>query len=367
MKTIALLRSYPKDAAFAKAASVLAGEFKVECYIWDRQLDFVPGEGLKNVLYKKYGLRAGFYSLGTFLKLPLFEAWLLFKLLFAKFDAIHAFDLDTGFVGLLVAKLRAKTFVYHCLDPYSAALPAGWPGFLGKAARKLENIVISHADLFIITDLLRMPQHEGARPKKVIEFANVPFLKVTRSQKPVNLDFFAGYIGSLIEGRNLINIVEAAWELKGQGVKLVIGGFGPLEETIRKLSQKYENVLFTPWIPYEQVLEMERSFDVFVYITDKTHTGQRWVSPNKLFESMAFGTPIIVGEGTLAAERVEAVGNGVVVHYGSKEELQRALLDFSNNPRLAGEMGARGKKEFEKNWAPEKMKKRLLDAYRELI
>jgi len=366
MKKIALLRSYPKDAALPRVAAALAEVYGVDCYIWDRQRDFAPGAGPANVHYEKCGLRSGYHSLGTFLKLLLFEAWLFFRLLFAKCDAIHAIDLDTGFVGLLIAKLRSRPFVYHCLDPYYGALPQSWPGFLGSVAQRLENIVISYADLFIITDLLRMPQHEGSRPKKVLEFANVPSPEISM-RKIGDEAFVAGYIGSLIEGRDLINVVEAVGELKDRGVKLVIGGFGPLEDTIKELSQKYDNVLFTSWIPYEKVLEMERSFDVFVYITDKMHAGQRWVSPNKLFESMAFGTPIIVGEGTLAAGRVEAAGNGIVVRYGSKEELQRALLDLRDNPHLAGEMGARGKKEFEKNWHPERMKRRLLDAYHEII
>ena len=37
-------------------------------------------------------------------------------------------------------------------------------------------------------------------------------------------------------------------------------------------------------------------------IGDPDHAGYRWVSPNKVFESMALGRPIIVAERTLAAE-----------------------------------------------------------------
>lgn len=367
MKKIAVLRAYPKDAAFTRVVTVLAQKYEVDCYIWDRQRDFKPAVDIANVKYNRCGIRSGYYSLSTFLKMFLFEAWLSLKLLTARMDCIHAIDLDTGFIGLLIAKLRSKAFVYQCLDPYYAALPAGWPGFLGRLAQRMENIVISHADFFVITDLLRMPQHEGAKPKRVVEFANVPPLNVIQLQKTDHGEFVAGYIGSLIEGRNLAHIVEAIGELKGQGIKLIIGGFGPLEDKIKEISRKYENVFFTSWISYEKVLEMERTFDVFVYITDKMHLGQRWVSPNKLFESMAFGTPIIVGEGTLAAERVGVVGNGIIIRYGSKEELQKAVLDLKNNEHLARVMGERGRMEFERNWGPETMKSRLLEGYKEII
>jgi len=367
MKKIALLRANPKDAGFLKILYSLAKEYKVDCYIWDRQGDYKSIEENANIEYKKCRIRAGFYRISTFLKLFLFESWLFLKLLVAKVDCIHAIDLDTGLVGLCAAKLRAKYFVYQCLDPYYAALPKNWPNFLARLAKKLENIVISHADIFIITDLLRMPQHEGSRPKQIIEIANVPYLDISQIRGSKVDGFVTGYIGSLIEGRNLTTIIEAIGEIKDQGVKLIIGGFGPLEEKIKEIARKYENISYTKWIPYTKVLEIENSFDIFIHITDKENEGQKWVSPNKLFESMAFSKPIIVGEGTLAAKRVASIGNGMAIQYGSMEELKKAILKFKNNPNIIQEMGEKGRKEFDNNWSPEVMESRLLEAYIKLI
>lgn len=366
LKKIALLRSNPKDAALGRVVSTLSRKYFVECYIWDRQRDYQAAVTNANVCYIKCGIRAGFFDLSTFLKLFLFEIWLFAKLLFAGVDCIHAIDLDTGFAGLCVAKLRGKQFVYQCLDPYYASLPKSWPKILAEIAGRLENFVISHADLFIITDLLRMPQHEGSRPKKVLEIANVPPVGLFRLREKETDKFVVGYIGSLAEGRNLDTIIDAAGELKDEGVKLIVGGFGPLAEVIREHAERCDNVVYVPWIPYEKVLELERGFDLFVCVMDSNSESYKWVSPNKLFESMAFGSPIIVGEGTLAANRVDAVGNGVAVPYGSKVDLKKAILMFKEDPSVAREMGARGKAEFERNWRPEIMAGRLLDAYRDI-
>lgn len=313
--------------------------------------------------YIRCGIRAGYYNLSTFLRLFLFEVWLLGKLLSARIDCIHAIDLDTGFVGLCAAKLRGKSFVYQCLDPYYTVLPKGWPTFLASIARWLENFIITHADVFIITDLLRMSQHEGAKPKRVMEIANVPFLDVSRFSGTHHDGFVVGYIGSLAEGRSLTTVIEAAGELKSHGVRLVIGGFGPLADVIGKAACKYDNVMYTGWVTFEHLFELEGGFDLFLYVTDKNNVAHRWVSPNKLFESMAFGKPIIVGEGTLAAARVAATGNGMAVPYGYRQELKKAILMFKDNPGLTLEMGAKGKSEFERNWRPEVMEKRLLEAY----
>lgn len=372
MKTIAVLRANPKDVGFGKILETLSKEFKVECYIWDRTRDFNPIVDNENISYKRCIVYAGYYSFYTFLKMILFEVWLFLKLIVAKIDYIHAIDLDTGFAGLIVARLRGKSFIYQCLDPYYSILPTHWPKFLGKIARRIENMVISQADTFIITDLLRMPQHEGANPRTVVEIANVPIL----NQREIEYDhdrneFVVGYIGALAKGRNLLTIIDAVGELNDEGVRLIIGGFGPIGQSVEKSSKKYSNVTYIGSVPYllmnSEVLRIEGTFALLLYISDPANEGQKWVSPNKLFESMALGKPIIVGEGTLVADRVSDIGNGIVIKYGSKEELKRAILRFKNNPQLIKEMGEKGKSEFEKNWRPEIMVRRLLEAYRKLI
>lgn len=364
---IALLRAYPKDAALARMIAILTEEHSVDCLVWDRQGDYQPAVLNDNVQYTRCTIKAEYYNIYTFFKLLLFEVWLFSRLLRSNVDCIHAMDLDTGFVGFWAAKLRGKPFVYQCLDPYYAALPGSWPGFLGWIARYLENFIITHAELFLITDLLRMPQHDGAIPKKTVMVPNVPHLVLPRLCGNGGEGFVVGYIGSLVEGRNLTTIIEAAGGMKDEGVRLVIGGFGPLEDRIRQCALLYEGVTYSPWLPYEHVLEMEAAFDVIIHMTDPDNPAQRWASPNKLFESMALGKPMIVAEGTLTAQRVAEIGNGMVVRYGCAEEVRRAILLLKHNPAMAGEMGEKGKNEFERNWRFEMIAGRLLEAYREVL
>jgi len=367
-KTIAVLRSNPKDAALSRLVKSLSRIARVDCLLWDRQGDFHPLVTDDRIHYCKCGIRAGFYDLGTLFKLVLFQGWLFFKLMASRCDVIHAIDLDTGLPGRLAASLKRKTFVYQCLDPYYAILPERWPSFLACWARRLENRLVSGADLFVITDQLRMPQHEGAKPQKLVEVANVPVLsQLAPSVAAPGEVFTVGYLGSLIEGRNLLTVIEACGELATAGVRLVIGGFGPLEKQVEIQSDIWPNVSFRSWLPYGKMLEEEASFDLFFHITDPANESQKWVSPNKLFEAMAFGKPIIVGRDTLAARRVASFGNGVAVCYGSKNELQDAILQFRNNPELTRKTGALGREEFQRNWRPEIMERRLLDAYADVL
>jgi len=346
--------------------TALLTRYEVDCYLWDRQGDYKPVIQHPNLRYHRCTVRAGYYSVGTLFKLVLFELWLCFKLLFADVQAIHALELDTGFIGLCVARVRRLRLVYHCLDPYYSHLPLRWPRFLGEWAKRLENLVISASDLFVITDRLRTPQHAGAHPARVVEFPNVPYLDVSGLQKPPSDDFVVGYIGTLMEGRNLLTIVDAVGALADHGIRLVIGGYGQLEQAIAERARHYRNVTYTGWLPYPEVLKLESTFDLFVYTIDPRRASQRWASPNKLFESMALGRPMIVAEGTLAAERVSAIGNGVIVTYGSQDELTRAILQLKNDATRVGEMGQKGRREFDSNWRWEIMAQRLLDAYGDL-
>lgn len=366
MKTVALLRGYPKDATYLRAVRTLAVEYRVICFLWDRQGDFRPPIVHPNVTFRLCRTHAGYHDLTTFLKIPLFNFWLLCQLLSARVDLIHAIDLDTGIAGFVAARLKGRKFVYQCIDPYYAALPKSWPRFLAGLARRIENFIISRSDLFIITDLLRMPQHEGARPKEVIEFANVMPLQLPRAAGERLGNFVVGYIGSLNEGRNLFTLIEAASELKEEGVALVVGGFGKLETQIREQAERFENVTFIPWVPYEQLLELESDFDVLAIVYDKDDAAHKWASPNKLFEGMALGKPVIVGEGTLAEQRMMAVGNGLSVPYGSKENLIRAILRLKQNPEQTREMGERGRELFLREYNLDVMSDRLLKAYAEL-
>jgi len=341
---------------------------RVDCYLWDRQGDFQPAFSSERIRYHKCGIRAGYYSLGTLFKLLFFQVWLFFRLLFTHCDVIHAIDLDTGLPGWLAAAMKRKKFVYHCLDPYYAILPGSWPGFLATLARMLENLMVNKSDLFIITDLLRMPQHAGSKPRRIVEVANVPTLPDLAPRQADPSRFTVGYLGSLIDGRNLETVIEACGELEPHGIHLTIGSFGPLENRIEASARNWSNVTFRKWIPsYEMMLEEEATFDLFFHITDPANESQKWVSPNKLFEAMAFGKPIIVGNDTLAARRVELFGNGVAVAYGNKQALQEALLQLKNDANLSRQMGEKGRVEFQRNWRPEIMEERLLDAYRSAV
>ncbi|KRE62287.1 glycosyltransferase [Nostocoides sp. Soil756] len=359
---VVVLRTNPRDSSLPRLLTVLTSAIKVQALVWDRTGDYecpVKSDSLQvqpNVTPGRY------HHASTLLSVLRLQPWFLSATLRARPRAVHAMDLDTGVVGLLAARLLRVPFVYQCLDPYAGALPVGWPRTLGRFVNVVENMVISKADLFVITDLLRMPQHAGATPRSLVELANVP-MSVPEPQPFSESGLVVGYIGSLVPHRSLETIIDTVGSLAAEGVSLVLGGFGPLEEALQARAERYPNVSFLGWVDDRDLMATLGGFDVFVQIEDPDHPAYRWVSPNKVFESMALGRPIVVAMGTLAADRIAESGHGVTVSYGVADDLRTALLHLLHEPAQRASLGEAGRRAFTEQWSPDIVSERVLGAY----
>jgi glycosyltransferase involved in cell wall biosynthesis len=277
-------------------------------------------------------------------------------------------DLDTGVVGLLLARMLRIPFVYQCLDPYYTALPATWPRFLSGLARWLEDRVITAADLFVITDERRLAQHPGARPSNMVELVNAPTDASPSSNPRTRGDgMVVGYVGSLVPHRNLDVLIRAVGSLSAEGVRLVIGGYGPLASAISNLASAFANVDYRGWVSEQEMPGLQATFDLFYQVEDPRHPAYRWVSPNKLFDSMAYRRPILVAEGTLAAETVLQVGHGVAVPYGDEAATRNAIRLLQDDCATRLMMGEAGARAYAQRWSPEKQREGFLRAYAEAL
>jgi glycosyltransferase involved in cell wall biosynthesis len=238
---------------------------------------------------------------------------------------------------------------------------------LARAVDRIEDAVISRADLFVITDVLRLAQHPGAEPRHIVAFPNVPMLSI--EAKPWRADdmLVVSYIGSLIPHRSLDLLVDTIGAMADEGVRLVIGGFGVLHDDIRRRAARYPNVEFLGPVPYDEALRRLGESDALVQLGDPSHPGLRWVSPNKLFESMAMGRPLVVTEGSLAAQRATEAGHGVTVRYGDPADLRRVLLCLRKDRTRRISLGAAGRAEFDAAWSPEAVTLEFLQAYRGVL
>ncbi len=138
--------------------------------------------------------------------------------------------------------------------------------------------------------------------KKVHVIRNIPFYKELNSFKSNILKekFKIGenetlflYHGILEKGRGL-EILKDAFKSVESDKHLVIMGYGNLEDKIKSWALDYSNIHFHQAVGCEEVLKYASSADVGIALFQNTCLSYYYSLPNKLFEFLLSGIPVMV-------------------------------------------------------------------------
>jgi glycosyltransferase involved in cell wall biosynthesis len=156
--------------------------------------------------------------------------------------------------------------------------------------------------------------------------------------------------------RNVIPLVSAGRKL---GIPTEIYGRGPEVDRYRSVANCHD---YVSEAELQQILA--GAFCVAI-LYDPSFPNNRFASPNKLFSAMKHGIPVIVSDGTGAADIVREERCGVVVPYGSERLAAEALLLIMDaGGRMEMSSRARAAYQREYNWRAQA--DRLFTMYEEL-
>ena len=178
--------------------------------------------------------------------------------------------------------------------------------------------------------------------------------------------FAALYFGALGMANGLEYVVEAAKVLAQRGndrIVLILHGSGSKQVELENLACGYglKNVVFSPLVSdKEEVAHLVAGCDVCltIYRAAKERT---W-SPNKMFDALAAGKPVLVNVPGWLGETIEKNHCGRYVDPGRPEALADALEELSNDPALCRRMG-----ENARNLAERQFDRRILAAQFEQV
>lgn len=286
-----------------------------------------------------------------------------------EYQVIHACDFDTVLPALLCKAFYKKKVVYDIFDFYAEMLRAT-PAALVRLIRAIDLKAIDKADAVILADRSRLQQIEGSHPKRLQLIYNTTedvLSQLASGQAPGKRDsgLHIAYVGNIQVERGLLTLLDLLQEHPDWTLDLA--GFGGDEDQIRSKAQALPNVSWHGRVPYELGLQLSYRADVLFATYDPAIPNNRYASPNKIFEAMMLGKPIIVARGT-NMDRITATEDcGLIVEYGDMPDLEAALLQLARDPFLRNRLGENARRAFEREYNWEKMKLRLLDLYRELI
>lgn len=370
-KSVCIIRSNPvrPDSRVEKEAWSLANAgYKVHILAWDRDCDVYEAEEKVKVsnLYisiTRLGHKAtygeGFRNIKSYLAFQFhMRKWLKKH----KFDVIHACDFDTAFFSISVAKSKSERFVFDIFD----FLYDEPQGIMQKCVKKIQYRIIEKADATIICTEERKKQIFGSKPQKLCVIHNTPFYGLV-SNKVFDLEksrrVKIAYVGILQDYRLLKEVSDVI--SRSDFCELHIGGFGKYQEYFQEMSKKFSNIKYYGRLTYDQTLALEKACDVMLAIYDPKISNHRFAAPNKFYESLMLGKPLIMARNTGMSDVLEENDIGILIDY-SKAGFENGLRRIIEKREKWIEMGVRMKKIYKEKYNWEIMECRLLNLYKEI-
>ncbi len=357
--------------ASKEITSLISGGYEVTVVGWDRDKRIKDYKNVeinqKPVKTQFFKFKAGYgESIINVLGLGLFQIWLLYKLIkdHKKYKYIHACDFDCGFVAMIVCCMFDKKLVYDMYDYYSDSRPMG--DFTTRIINALENAVINSSYASIICGEWRTEQIAAARPKKLLVIHNTPEISGVQHKNMLQSNsnkIKIVYAGILQDHRLILEILE---EIKEHNqYELHIAGFGKYEQDILAASKECDNIFFYGSLPYGDVLSLESECDILFATYDPDIKNHKYSAPNKVYEAMALGKPIIVCKDTGIDKLVTENKTGCSVEYNAKSFINGVNQLVSDSKSLE-DIKLNAQKLYAEQYSWKTMEQRLLEIYDEM-
>jgi glycosyltransferase involved in cell wall biosynthesis len=278
-----------------------------------------------------------------FTKGPLFYAFfnfrLFFYLLFQKTDGLHSNDLDTLLPNLLVSKIRRLPLVYDSHE-YFTEVPELQGRFVQKVWKFLEKVLIPRLDVMLtvndsIADLYRQQSEV-----EVEVMRNFPKLKTEipkpklRSELGIAEDDFV----IILQGAG-INVDRGAEEAVESlryltKVKFLLVGGGDVLPVLHQLVEKYgleEKIIFLPKQHPKDLPSYTAMADLGLSLDKDTNLNYRFSLPNKIFDYVSCGVPVLASNLPEVAKLVRGYELGVITESHDPEAIAEKILEARNN------------------------------------
>lgn len=321
-----------------------------------------------------------------FLFNPLWAAQLNAVIRRFRIEALHVVDIPLSPLVLGFARLRGIPVVLDMWENYPEAVrlwaEADWKTHLFRnyhVARAVESYVVRRVD-----HVLTVVEEQRDR----LEAQGVPSERISVVTNAVDVDLFCKaairgdtcldddaqsykilYVGYLTVERGLDDLIRAL-PLTQDSIpdpRLYIAGKGNDEPRLRELAVREgvaDRVRFLGWVPFEDI----RSYVMKSDLCTVPHVATPFIDttlPNKLFQYMLLGKPVLVSNAKPLARIVRAAGCGFVFESRNPADAASRLIE-AYRCRGKVEIGDRGREAVLRSYTWDKIEPELLRVYERL-
>lgn len=273
-------------------------------------------------------------------------------------------------IGVLFKKLYDIALIYDAHELETEA--AGLKGLRKKLAQLTEKILISYCDQIIVVSESIADEYIQLYPflEKPLVVLNTPPLQQIEKKNifretfdiQKNQTIFL-YQGGLSEGRGIEGLLKAFQTSINPNHVIIFMGYGPLTGYIQEAAQLSNRIFYHPAVSPNILLEYTSSADIGISMIENTCLSYSYCLPNKMFEYIMAGIPVIVSNLYEMAKIVNTYEIGVVAEENSAEGFLEAIKEIEimdltllkNNIKIVQNLY---------NW--EQQEKILLEAYHAL-
>ena len=277
-----------------------------------------------------------------------------------------------GVTAWLLARLKGCRFLFEVRDlwpEFAVAVGVLSNPTLIRMSEWLERLLYRSADCVIVNSpgFVEHVRLRGAPRVELIPNGADPAMfepastgQALRAQHGWGDKFVALYAGAHGMSNDLDVVVDAARLLQDADVQIVFVGDGKEKPGLLERASALRNVTFLPSIPKRDMPSTVAAADAGIAIL-KPIPAYRTTYPNKVFDYMAAGRPVILAIDGVIREVVEAAGCGVFARPGSAEALAGAIRSLAADRAGARAMGLAGRRYLERHFSREAIGRRLLD------
>lgn len=311
MKKVLLLRSVPlsRDSRSSRMVQQYrARGYDVQPMVWTRGK---PAEGDRSWSYTGSG-GYGRKLKGIVARLK-FISFVAIKMIRERhaYEAVHVVDFDTGFIAVPLAQALGKLVIYDGFDNIGAIVGGG---VYGRALAGIERLLIRWSDLTILPDPIRLRQYR-LKPAPTINFiSNIPDQNDMPAVAPArytNNQMTIAYVGTLEERHRALEWIPLLCD-RFPSIQWTVAGMGALAAELERQALHRNNLTFLGQMPYKTAMKVLQDADCHFGCYLLSSPAHEFAAPNKMYEHLALGRPLITNRGTPAGDLVAKFDTGFV-------------------------------------------------------
>lgn len=285
-----------------------------------------------------------------------------------------------GAAAWALARLKGAPFLFEVRDlwpRFAIAMGVIRNPLLIAASEALERFLYRQADQVVVNSpgFLDHVQSRGARRTALIPNGADPLMFEARAteqdlRRRYHLEdkIIVLYAGAHGPANDLDVVLEAARLLQGTSIHFLLIGDGKDKPRLQQKAKEWglTNLTFLPPVPKREIPAFLQLADIGLAIL-KPLEEYKTTYPNKVFDYMAAGKPVLLAIDGVIREVVEMAGCGLFVPPGNAQALASAAQQLAAEAHLRQEMGKRGRAYLEAHFSRQALAEQFRQVLEEMV